>query len=94
MLATLDLISLTGNGRLKVQVFTKNTEDPGDGTDADAGVSIDTSTPGRTTEKWEVGISPGLSELCRYKFSIVGGAAGDRAFFRMLPPVWFDSVKP
>ena len=93
--ATLDLIAVSGSGKLRVDVFTKNTEDPGDGSNADSTLKIDTSTTGRTTIEWPASsASPGLLELCRYKFSFSAGSAGDRALFRMLPPVWFDSVKP
>jgi len=33
-----------------------------------------------------------MNELVRYGFE-VSGTAGDWVLFRMLPPVWFDSVK-
>lgn len=96
VLVTLDLIAISG-GKLDVQLFTKNTEEAGDGTDSDGGGAtiIDTSAIGRTTLEWQSSaLTPGLLELCRYKFSWNSGAAGSRALFRMLPPVWFDTVKP
>jgi hypothetical protein len=94
VLVTLDLIAISG-GQLVVQLFTKNTENSGDGNDADVGgtTKIDTSTVGRTTVQWLSTLTPGLLELCRYKFSWDHASAGARAFFRMLPPLWFDSVK-
>lgn len=96
VLATLDLIVITGSGKLKIDLFTKNSEDPGNGrlVDVSGTTNIDTNTVGRTTQEWKSAtLSPGLLELCRYKFSWDHGLAGDRALFRMLQPVWFDTVK-
>ena len=68
------LIPITG-GKLVVQLFTKNTQDAGDGTDADSSSKIDTNTIGQTIVPWKSGASRGLLQLCRYKFSWDGGSA-------------------
>jgi len=91
---TLDLVELYGNPRLTVRAFTKNSEDPGDGTDADSvtPTMIAAGSPGQVSASWEGKVG----ELVRYEFEIehedVTGAPGDWVLFRMLPPVWFDDV--
>jgi len=79
---------------LRVTVFTKNNEDTGDGSDADAGTSIVASATGRSTAEWTSGTA-GLKELVRYKYSVqsTGTGATDWVLFRMLTPVWFNTVK-
>ena len=87
LLATLEVIE-RDTATLTVRVFTKNSEDSGDGDDADSSVTISGGAPGRTTEEWE----GNLEELVRYKFT-VAGTTGKWTLFRMLPPVWFDDVE-
>ena len=71
---------------LRVRVLTKNTQDVGDGTlitgaIAPTGVGVfSQSYPGD------------LKELVRYRYTLSGGAAGTYVLFRMLPPVWYDTV--
>ena|SRR5688500_13941563 len=73
---------------LTVEVATKNTEDPGDGTLV--GGSISRGTVGRSATTWG---PTDLEELVRFKFTAVGDGVGDWVLFRMLPAVWFDSLK-
>lgn len=94
---TLDTIEIQGTGaQLSVQVFTKNSEDAGDGAVADDGMGSAVEIvrtladgPGRENNTWE----GNLKEMVRYKF-IMKNSTDDWALFRMLPPVWFDSVAP
>src|SRR5688572_20812517 len=90
---TLDFIHRVSS-QLTVRVFTKNNEDAGDGNDADAGTSIVASASGRSTAEWTSGTAT-LKELVRYKFTVqsTGSGAGDWVLFRMLSPIWFDTVK-
>ena len=88
--ATLEVVKRGTAATVTVRVFTKNTEDTGDGTDADS-VTIAGGAPGRTVAEWATGASKGVKELVRYKFTVSGNAA-DWTLFRMLPAVWFDSV--
>ena len=96
---TVDVVSMGQSGggvpEIAVRVWTKNTEETGDGADADATVSIVRTTVGRTTQEWLSTSTTGLKELVRYKFSV--GNTSDVgtvwALFRMLNPVWFDAVK-
>ena len=91
--------SSSSSPTLTIQVFTKNREDTGDGTDASAttGTKIDytSGATGIQHDEWPggTGASDGIKELVRYKFSVTGGTASDWFLFRMLPPVWFDAVK-
>ena len=96
---TLDAISFgqTGGGvaELSVRAFTKNTQDTGDGADADTSVSIVRTTEGRTTAEWASTASTGFKELVRYKFTLTNNSDVGTvwALFRMLTPVWFDAVR-
>ena len=95
--ATLDLVAVSGDSHsLKVEVFTKNGEDTGDGVNADNGATpqnITRTTVGRSSATWKSdSLTPGLEELVRYKFT-ASGTQGDSVTFRMLPPVWFDDVR-
>jgi len=89
--ATAELVQVNG-GTLKVEVFTKNTEDTGDGTNADAATNITLAATGRTTAEWISGTAA-LKELVRYRFKVTGALVSDWVLFRMLSPVWFNSVK-
>lgn len=94
----LDLEAATTNGTLTVDLFTKNTEDTGDGSNSDssgsAKITSTAGTPGRYAAEWVSKGTIGLKELVRYRFTAGGSAATDWVLFRMLPPVWFDSVAP
>lgn len=89
---TVDVVARVSS-QLTVRVFTKNTEDSGDGIDADAGTSIVTTATGRASAEWTSGTT--LQELVRYKYTVqsTGSGAGDWVLFRMLTPIWFDTVK-
>jgi len=89
--ATAELVQVNG-ATLKVEAFSKNTEDTGDGTNADAATNITLAATGRTTAEWTSGTAT-LKELVRYRFKVTGTVVSDWVLFRMLAPVWFDSVK-
>lgn len=89
-----DLIA-QNTSELKVEVYTKNPEDIGDG-------DLITATEGSMTSS---GLGPfsetiastktateGIEELVRFKFTPTTSTAGHYVLFRMLDPVWFDSV--
>ena len=88
VIITLDFIARSGT-TVAVSLFTKNTEDPGDGGLVAGGPVISTTSLTQTpyTQTGE------LLELVRYQFEVTGTNAYDWALFRMLPPVWFDTVK-
>lgn len=74
-----------GGAGLKVSVLTKNSEDPGDGTAV--GVAIVNSAEGVDSEEY-TGL---VEELVRYEFEVTG-SAGQFVLFRMLSPIWRNSV--
>jgi hypothetical protein len=82
--------------KLKIEVFHKKREDSGDG--AIAGVSgtdhitieSDDSTPWRSTRDWG---SVGFYDLVRFKITFTANSATQWAIFRILAPIWYDSVK-
>lgn len=92
--ATLDVVEIEGDDTIiKVEVFTKPSEDAGPGSNADVGTDIQrsgTDGPGRSSETW----AGEVNDLVRYKFDVTNdmGLPG-WVLFRMLPPLWFDSVK-
>lgn len=91
---TLDVVAIAA-ATIKVELFTKSMEDPGDGSNADSAgtpTAITATATGRTTTEWK-SATVGLKELCRYKFTVTGSGEGEWVLFRMLAPVWFDSVK-
>lgn len=89
MLASGQLLAKSGSNNLVVTVFTKNQEDTGNGSNADAGVSITLTTAG-TIVKGTWGPSV-LKEMVRYKFSAEGST--DWFLFRMLDATWTDEAK-
>src|SRR5947208_1131159 len=71
---TLDVTAVpaTNPATLKVELFTKNTEETGEGLNADSGgtpQNITASALGRTTAEWLSKGNIGLKELVRYKFT-------------------------
>lgn len=86
-IATLDVIDID-NATITIRTFTKNSEETGDGTDADASTTIARTTVGRSQAEWN-GV---LDEWVRLKISVTG-QDGKWVLFRMLNPIWFDSVE-
>ena len=84
---TLEVVAISG-ATITVSVFTKSSETVGDGSNANAGVSLSLTAVNRDTDVW----TGTLNELVRYRY-VVSGETGDWVLFRMLPPVWSDSVK-
>ena len=87
LIATLDLIAITGAGNAQIQVYTKSHEDAGDGSLA-TGAAIAPILAGRSSSEFS-----GLKDLVRYKMQYTGGE-GSAGFilFRLLPGIWFDAV--
>ena len=82
-----DLVGIT-KGTLTVQLFHKNEEDDGPGRQVSI-AEIEASKAGVDVVGYY-----GLDELVRYKFIYTLDASNvlDHALFRMLDPVWFDTV--
>lgn len=85
---TLDLVDLDSGSKITVEVYHKNADETGDGT-LYSGTSIAENGKGRSTEEWT-----GLREMVRYKFTVQSELPDTASWvlFRMLPPVWFDTV--
>lgn len=88
LIVSVDVAAVDGTGAgIYIEVFHKNTEDPGDGTLIASPVISETTT-GRADAEYL-----GLEELVRYRFSAPSGAAaGSRVLYRMLQPIWFDDL--
>jgi len=92
---TLEVVQING-ATIVVEVFTKNTEDDGDGLNADsagAPTKITANVVGRTTTEWLWAGTISLKEMVRYRYTITGNEVSDWVLFRMVSPAWFDSVK-
>ena len=72
---------------LSVELYTKNSEDPGDGDPL--GTALTITSVGPASKEFS-----GCDELVRYKYTYSSSSANsyDYALFRMLSPVWFDDV--
>ncbi len=89
--ATLEVVKRGSSATITVRVFTKNSEDAGDGADADSATTLAGGVAGRYVAEWASNAGKGAKAMVRYKFT-VSGAEGDWTLFRMLPATWFDSV--
>ena len=78
------------NADFSVNVFHKNHEDTGDGSDAGPGTGglLNLNAAGRNESEFD-----GIKEMVRYQF-VLKSQDGNHAavLFRMLANVWFDSV--
>jgi len=88
--ATADLIAKDGSN-LTVRLYSKDQEDSGDGSEVSATRKITASTTGRKVQEWNPGAGAGLKELVRYKFQC-STVEGGWVLFRMLGPIWFDTL--
>lgn len=83
-----ELVAVSG-ATITVKVYSKASDATGDGTVVTpVSANIALNAVGRATEEYA-----GLNELVRYGFECSGSTANQWVLFRMLPPVWFDTVK-
>lgn len=89
MLATVEIIAVNGTTpTLTIEVFSKAKTTTGDGSIVGSATGV--TALGRTT----LTQFSGLNELVRYRFDPgLTAVAGNWILFRMLPPVFFDTVK-
>lgn len=79
---------------LEIELYTKSTDEPGDGLPVDESTSITLSATGRVTAEWAtVANEEGVEELLRFKYTVGAEASNRWILFRLLPAVWFDAVK-
>lgn len=84
---------VTNNATITIELYTKNSEETGDGLPVDETVDIVLSTADRETEEWKTVVSQeGVQQLLRFRY-VVTGDEGAWILFRLLPAVWFDAVK-
>ena len=83
------------NTSLDIELFTKNSEDTGDGDPVDVNVSITLSAAGRSTAEWKtVEGQEGVEQLLRFRYTVGSDLTSNEwILFRLLPAVWFDAVK-
>ena len=89
--ATAELVMTSGDS-LTVDLFTKKPEMRGNGTLVDSGTKIVLTTAGRQTKEWNPYTGTGMAGLVRYRFTVGTSTALGTVIFRMLPPIWFDSL--
>jgi len=76
-----------GSNQLTVECFTKNKTETDDGAAATGSSVVISASNTRTTTEYSA-----LGELVRFKMSTNGTGTG--TLFRILPPVFFDLVRP
>jgi hypothetical protein len=98
--ATLDVVNILGtNTKIVVELYTKNTETPGNGENADTSgtprLNIEGTARDQTTTEWSEDTDSDVQilELVRYKYTVTSEDDFGWVLFRMLAPVWFDSVE-
>lgn len=89
--ATAEVV-LTSGDSLTVDLFTKKPDMRGDGTLVDAATKITLSAAGRQTVEWNPQTGTGMAGLVRYRFTVGTSTATGIVVFRMLPPIWFDTL--
>jgi hypothetical protein len=84
------------NATIVIDLYTKNSEDPGDGNPVDEDVSITMSGVGRSAAtEWKTVVDEkGVQQLLRFRYEVTGngGHPTEWILFRLLPAVWFDAV--
>lgn len=76
-----------------VGLYTKNLSDPGDGIVVDSNIRLVVDSSGLRLQEWGSTTGVGLKELVRYQFVTASGADSSFVTFRMLPPIWFDTIQ-
>jgi hypothetical protein len=89
---TVELADHYQNFDFKIEVYHKNSEDPGDGSLV-SGSHVDfDQTDTKPTRK--IGSADDLEELVRFKYTLTDQDGSPAwVFFRQLAPVWFNDVK-
>lgn len=87
-------VALSGSCELMLDLFSKSSEDVGDGVAVDATTHLTLSAVGISspTEWRTVAGQNGVEQLLRFRYTVSGSAANDWILFRLLPAVWFDAV--
>ncbi len=89
---TAECIAVSG-ATLTIDLYTKDSEDPGNGLPVDENTSITLSATGRSTAEWKtVANEEGVQQLLRFKFTLGAEASNRWILYRLLPAVWFDAV--
>ena len=87
-----ECIALSG-ASVRIDLYTKNEEDTGDGSAVDDGVYLTLGSVGRSMAEWVTTVGdPGVLQLLRFKYTVTGEGSNDWSLFRLLPAVWFDAV--
>jgi hypothetical protein len=81
--------------KLKIEVYHKKREESGDGALAGSAsdkieIASNASEPWRSTRDWG---SVGFYDLVRFKITFTADSSTQWAIFRILAPIWYDSVK-
>jgi hypothetical protein len=91
--SVIDVIALSSAQEMVVGLYTKDLTDPGDGIAVDSNTRLEITSSGLRLQEWGSTTGVGLKELVRYRFATAGGTDSTFIVFRMLPPVWFDTIQ-
>ena len=92
--AVIEVIARSSTQEMVVGLYTKDSSDPGDGVIVDSTTRLELNSSGRRLQEWGSTTGIGLKELVRYQFVTAGGSDSTFIAFRMLPPIWFDTIQP
>lgn len=89
---TAECVAVLG-ATITIELYTKKSEDTGDGDPVDDGVSIVLDAQGRETAEWKtVAEEVGVEQLLRFRYEVTGSEDYEWVLFRLLPAVWFDAL--
>lgn len=91
---TAECIALS-NASVRIDLYTKNESETGDGDFVDETTYITLSSVGRSTDEWKTEpAKDGVRQLLRFKYTVPSEETNnDWILFRLLSPVWFDAVE-
>lgn len=91
--ATADILELGSNTVVSVRLFTKKHDSSGDGKNVDPTVVLRGNSTGRFVAEWGPWTIRGLQSLVRYQMTVETTGGRQPATFRILHPIWFDSIR-
>ena len=81
------------NASVRIDLYTKNQEEPGDGDPVYSSTYIELGDDIRPTVEWKTeSTGDGVEQLLRFKYTVTSESSNDWILFRLLPAVWFDAV--
>lgn len=91
--AVIDVMVLTSTQEMVVGMYTKRRDEDGNGDLVDLATRMSVTSTGLLLQEWGSMTGIGLRDLVRYRFATSQGTGQSFILFRMLQPIWFDTIK-